>query len=299
MSPVNVPFFIVGAQRSGTTMLRLMLNRNSRLCVPFESVFIPAFFHRLEEFGDLSCHSNLERLLDGIADDPWVVKGNLMPDRNAVLARDAKDYPGLIDAIFAALAARQGKCRWGDKTPGYVIDIDILWTLFPGCRIIHLVRDGRDVALSLRNVSWGSRNILKTAADWRWKVMLGRKMGRMIPDNYLEVHYEDLVSDPVTSLQRICAFIGDTDFEPGMLHYHETAGSEMPASSLRWHASSISAPDTGKVQQWQQHLSVEDQVLFEEVAGDALALFGYKRVSYRPTLGTRWRRTRYALLGHA
>jgi hypothetical protein len=293
------PFFIVGAQRSGTTMLRLMLNQHSRLCVPFESVFIPTFYRRLTEFGYLGQTANMQRLLDEIAADPWVIKGKLIPDKSSVLGRSPRDYAELVDAIFTTLASSQGKTRWGDKTPTYVLDIDVLWDMFPGCRIVHLVRDGRDVAQSLRHLSWGSRNLLKTAADWRWKVMLGRKMGRMIPDNYLEIRYEDLVTNPEATLRVICDHLGGITFEREMLNYSDTAKDSMPEASLRWHLSSVSKPDKSKVLQWKERLSVNDQILFDEVAGDALELFGYERAAHKPNLGTKIRRARYALLGYA
>lgn len=293
------PFFVVGAQRSGTTMLRLMLNRHSRLCVPFESVFIPHFYRRLTEFDNLEQIANMQRLLDEIAADPWVIKGKLIPDKTGVLARMPHNYPELVDAIFSTLASSQGKTRWGDKTPTYVEDIDVLWDMFPGCRIVHLVRDGRDVAQSLRLLSWGSRNLLKTASDWRWKVMLGRKMGRMIPNNYLEIRYEDLVINSEATLRIICDHIGGVAFEPEMLNYFDTAKDSMPEASLRWHMSSVNQPDKSKVQQWKDRMSVNDQILFDEVAGDILDLFGYERITHKPNLGTKIRRARYALLGYA
>src|SRR5687767_5976471 len=84
--PNSVPFFVVGAQRSGTTMLRLMLNNHPRLAVPFESGFIPVFFKRLDAYGDLSKPGNAERLLEDIRRHPKVEKGGLVPDPTAVLA---------------------------------------------------------------------------------------------------------------------------------------------------------------------------------------------------------------------
>lgn len=293
-----VPFFVVGAQRSGTTMLRLMLNQHSRLSVPFESVFIPEFFRRLHEFGDLTQPANMSALLDAIGAHPFVVKGRLIPDPAAVLVRNPETYPQLIDAIFSELATSRGKVRWGDKTPSYVLDMEILWLLFPRCKFVHLIRDGRDVATSLRNVSWGSKDLVKLARDWSWKVTLGRKMGEMIPQNYLEVHYEQLVRSPESTLARICQFLGEP-FEEAMLRYPETAEMDMPAASLGWHGSSVSAPDEAKLQAWRHGMSQSDQIVFEQVAGATLEMFGYELRSLRPTIKSRIKLARYALLGHA
>lgn len=292
------PFFVVGSQRSGTTMLRLMLNQHSRFNVPFETAFIPDFHQRIGEFGDLANRDNIERLLDEIANTPFAVKGNLVPDRDAVLRRNPNSYKTLLEAIFGVLAEQRGKVRWGDKTPSYIEHMDVLWSVFPNCKFIHLIRDGRDVALSLRGISWGSQDMTKLARDWRWKVMLGRKMGAMIPQHYLEVHYETLVSQPVETLRRICDFLGEP-FEFGMLRYHESGAAEMPAASMQWHTSSVSAPDPRKVQSWRQKMTSTDRIVYEEIAGDALQMFGYELSQLKPTLGSRIQFARYALLGHA
>lgn len=289
------PFFIVGAQRSGTTMLRLMLNNHPALAVPFESVFIPEFYRRLGEYGDLREHGNVERLLGDICADRWVQRGGLVPDPGAVLARGVDSYPALVDAIFSEYARSRGKRRWGDKTPTYVTELDVLWELFPGCRFVHLVRDGRDVALSLSGISWGSSHIPRIAEEWRWKTTLAHKMGRMIPDHYLEVRYEDLVREPTAALRAICGFLGEP-YSDAMLDYHASGEQEMPQDSLQWHRSSVSAPDPSKLDAWKRRMSVPDQILFEEFAGSALDLFGYERLNRPATLGSRLRRMRYTLV---
>lgn len=290
----QTPFFIVGAQRSGTTMLRLMLNQHSALCIPFESVFIPAFYRRLDEYGDLASRSSIECLLDDIIADPWVQKGGLVPDRAAVLEQQPTDYAGLVDVIFRTYAHARSKSRWGDKTPGYVEEIDVINELFPECQVIHLIRDGRDVALSLSGLSWGSPNLIKNARDWRWKTILGRKMGGMIGSRYIEVFYEELVRDPKLVLGRICDCLS-VDYEDGMLTYPESARGEMPSRSLTWHGSSIAPPNRSKVDAWRSRMSMSDQIVFETVAGDALDLFGYERVRWKPTWSSRLRYARYAL----
>jgi hypothetical protein len=215
-----------------------------------------------------------------------------------VLQRGPQSYAQLVDSVFAALAAAQGKQRWGDKTPSYLLEMDTLWTLFPGCRFIHLVRDGRDVALSLQALSWGSRDLLRVAQDWRWKVTMGRKMGRMVPDHYLEIHFEDLVVSPRDTLQRVCEFIGER-FEEAMLDYSDTAADAMPAGSLVWHSSSVRPPDADKAGAWRTRMGRVDQALFDSVAGETLAMFGYPRSGARRSLATRLRFARYALIGRA
>jgi hypothetical protein len=270
------PFFVVGAQRSGTTMLRLMLNQHPHLCVPFESGFIPVFERRLGQYGDLRDPRNAARLVRDIAAYPKVSKGELLADPEAVLGQPITGYPDLVRAIFTVYAERKGKARWGDKTPAYVTELDVLWRLFPGCRILHLVRDGRDVALSVRRLSWGSRNLPHIAADWAGKVVLAHKIGGVLGDHYLALRYEDLVRDPEAALRVVCRFLGEP-YDPAMLRYERTAKQEMPADSLRWHRSSVRRPDPARAAEWRHAMSRADRIIFEQIAGEALELFGYPR----------------------
>ena len=277
-------------------MLRLMLNAHSRLSIPFESAFVPKFYRCADQYGDLAQHQNIARLLEDIRRERHVVRGELIPDAAAVLATGPKSYAGLVNAIFATHAATKSKPRWGDKTPGYGSDLDILWKLFPGSKVIHVVRDGRDVALSNRTLSWGIYSMPRVASAWRWETLLTRKLGHMIDAHYLEVRYEDLVQDPERELRRICTHIGER-YEPTMLEYHRSARDEMPRESLQWHGSSVLPPDKGKAFQWQRQLSRTDRIIFEDHAGDALEAFGYLREFLAPTIASRARMLMYAVLG--
>lgn len=292
----QLPFFVVGAQRSGTTMLRLMLNAHPRIAVPHESGFIPEFHARLRDYGDLSVRDNAARLLDDIARSRHAARGKLVFDSEAVLAAPIAGYADLIRSIFCVYAARRGKPRWGDKTPGYGTHLEVLWELFPGCTIVHIVRDGRDVALSNRGVSWGIRDLTKVARQWRWETVVTRKLGRMLGAHYLEVRYENLVQHAEAELRRICAHIGE-DYDASMLHYHETARDEVPAESLQWHASSIRPPDSDKIAMWRYGLTETDRIIFEEHAGDALAEFGYLCERRARTWRSRIRSIAYTIQG--
>ena len=293
--PAAEPFFVVGAQRSGTTMLRLMLNNHPCLAVPFESGFIPVFFRRLGEYGDLAQPANAARLLQDICRHPKVEKGRLVPDAGAVLSRRIATYRDLVDAIFSEYAQRKGKRRWGDKTPAYITELEILLQIFPSCRLIHMVRDGRDVALSLGGISWGSRHIPRVAEDWRWKTVVAHKIGAVLGERFLEVRFEDVITDPERELHRICDFLGET-FDPAVLQYAENAETEMPADSMQWHRTSTTPPDPEKVYEWKRRMPVADRILFEAVAGDALELFGYELERRGPTVGSRIKGLYYAVV---
>jgi hypothetical protein len=197
--------------------------------------------------------------------------------------------------VLRVYARSRGKPRFGVKTPSYASEIDSIHSILPRSRIIHIVRDGRDVAVSNRGVSWGSSHVVRVARDWRWQVLVGRKLGNMLGSQYLEIRYEDLVHSPERELARACEFL-DVPFDRSMLDYHETAAGEMPADSLRWHGASVSAPDQRKAGAWRHALSVADQLLFEEAAGDALDLFGYPRANAKAGLALPLKRAYYAVV---
>lgn len=290
------PFFIVGFPRSGTTLLRLMLNSHSRIAVPFESDFIPRYYRALDAYGDLGIARNMEHLLRDICDESFVRKGGLIPDPGQVLARNPRSYRELVCAVFDAFAASHGKIRWGDKDPDNLQEMDVLWNLFPRCKFIHIVRDGRDVALSMRTLDWGSRNLPRVAQRWANQVALARRIGNVLgADHYLEVHFERLVRNPEQELRRICKFLGE-EFEPGMLEYHRDSHRWIPSSSLQYHRTSAARPNPEKVELWRNRMDRADRVIFDQEAGSALDQFGYERSKERGRLTTSMRGAYYALV---
>ena len=287
------PIFVLGVQRSGTTMLRLMLNNHPNIAMPHETAFITQFTSRLQDYGDLQDRRNARRLLDDIAAHPFVVRGDLIPDKKAVFDQPITSYADLIDAIMSEYARFLGKPRWGDKTPGYTPEINILWNLFPDAKLIHLIRDGQGVAISQRRIGWCPNNLHLLADDWRWKTVICHKVGTTLgSDRYLELRYEDLVRDSEGTLRHVCRFIGEAYIET-MLRYHEDAMRVVPKESLQWHRNSVRAPDPNKVFAWKRELSPSDRVIYDEVAGDALELFGYERESMRGTVYTKMKKAYY------
>lgn len=289
------PFFVVGSQRSGTTMLRLMLNQHPNIAIPHESGFITVFYPKLAGYGNLAFRQNQEKLLDDICEYHLVKRGQHVPDRAAVLAHPIADFADLIDAIFSEYARSRGKARWGDKTPYYTTDMDVLWRLFPGCRFIHVIRDGRDVALSLRKLEWGSKSIPRLAADWRWKTVLAHKIGAVLGEHYLEIHYEDLVMDPEGKLREVCRFLGEA-YSPAMLEYPSTSERIVPRESLKWHRQSVRAPDPTKISEWKYKMSRSDAIIFEQIAGSALEQFGYETLKIPTSLGSKLMNLYYCLI---
>ena len=190
--------FVVGCSRSGTTLLRAMLDAHPALAVPPESHFALA--------------PNVRALRRALRRDPWfALWGIEAPDLHGLGCADA------VRAVFAAYAAARGKPRYADKTPHYVSHLPELAARFPEAQFVHVVRDGRDVALSLLEVPWGPDTLEDAARHWRRRVLEGRDAG-LPPDRYRELRYEALVADPERELRALAPWLG-LDYAGAMLAY--------------------------------------------------------------------------------
>lgn len=266
------PLVILGVRRSGTTLLRVMLDRNPEVAVPDESYFIPQLARRHRGVVDQAAFvDDLRRL-------PTIVEWELSPDAVAGRLRDGMTTGEAIAAVFEAYAAERGKERWGDKTPLYMQHLRLLERLFPEARFVHLVRDGRDAALSFLSVptgimteGWGHpRDAAGFACQWATEVRDARALGsRVGGDRCVEVRYEALVADPPGELERICAF-ANLAYDEGMLGY--VGRTE---SSRKEHQRRLDEPPRVGVRDWRTEMSAENRRAFEAVAGDLLAELGY------------------------
>jgi Sulfotransferase family len=163
------PVFVVGCPRSGTTLLRLMLDAHPDLSIPPESHFIPLVWRvrdRYETSGGFDGEKMARDVFRGIRFRDWSLPESEVLDELGRVA--PSDLAGSIACFFCAYAGRNGKERWGDKTPGYSMELPLLASLFPDARFVHLIRDGRDVALSLMEVPRPPRSTRAYSARGTW-----------------------------------------------------------------------------------------------------------------------------------
>jgi hypothetical protein len=281
--------FLVGVPRSGTTLLRLMLDAHPELAIPPETHFVPALIVAARE-GD----STPEGLVDLIEARPeWGDFGFEVDDlverfRAAGTARPR----AVLRAFYEAYAERHGKRRWGDKTPGHSAHMRRIARALPEAHFVHLLRDGRDVF----NSRTKRRDVdpAQVAVQWRRGIQRARRQSRSL-DHYLELRYEDLVAEPEPALRRICGFI-DLGYDPAMLRHHERAEErlaeiyrDLPAGDshgLRTaerrrdlHASASRPVDRDLVGAWRERMSAEQVAAFEREAGWLLGDLGYEEAA--------------------
>jgi hypothetical protein len=289
MTPGGPPVLVLGVRRSGTTLLRVMLDRHSQLAVPDESYFVPQLADRHLRRVDPDEFIDDLRRIDTVTE--WEVP------LDKVRARLTENMPigAAIATVYAVYAEERGKPRWGDKTPMYMQNLRLLDRLFPDALYVHLIRDGRDAALSflsmpkgLMTVTWMQpRSAAGFAAQWRAEVKAARRLGRRVGGKrYLEVRYEDLVADVESTLRRISTF-AHLAYEPAMADY---AGNV--DVSAKPHQQSLKQPPTAGLRDWRLQMSPDDLGAFDRVAGDVLDELGYE-TNERPDTAGRLRRSSY------
>jgi hypothetical protein len=276
---------IVGVGRSGTTLLRLMLDSHPEVAIPPETGFLPEVRARSAELDA----EGLAGLLVGARQWPdfHLNEGEL----RAALERLDPFSPAAGTRCFYRLYARRfGKPRWGDKTPVYARHMPAIQELLPEARFVHLIRDGRDVALSLRPLWFApGRDARTLGAYWREGVEAARRDAPRCR-HYLEVRFEELVAAPERVLARVCDFL-DLAWSPAMLAYPERAAARLgevedqrqPGGPLVTREQRLGQhphlgfpPRADRVGRWRREMSADEVADFAAVAGDLLAALGYE-----------------------
>ena len=284
-APDLPPFpFVVGCRRSGTTLLRAILGAHPQVAVPPESRFLMALVP------DGTRPFEPARLLDALYNHDYFARWQLR--RPAVEASFRDDPPGTyseaIRRLYGLWAGGQGKARYADKTPDHVLRVGTLTALFPDSRVVHVVRDGRDVAASFLELRWVD-SIERAALHWRHRVLRARQAAAVLPKSrYHEVRYEDLVSRPEPTLRALCAAI-DLPFDPAMLRHEKSAAAALRTEAHPHHNRYVTRPLRPGLRDWRRDVPVPAVERFEALAGDALAELGYELRSRasKPPLGTR------------
>jgi len=181
----------------------------------------------------------------------------------------------LVDTLYRMEIARSGKPRWGDKTPYYYVCWRQLMGLFPGSRLIHIIRDGRDVNLSLEKVGWHGPTAIDRARYWQQRVEMAHAAARELgPERNLIIRYEELVLNTSETIEQVCDFLGET-FELEMLDFFTDATLHICDIDGDVHQKVRRPPRPEDVARWRSEMSVERQKEFEAVAGSALRTMSY------------------------
>jgi hypothetical protein len=286
------PFpFLIGAPRSGTTLLRLMLDAHPHLAIPPETGFLSTLGKPRLRFD--ARRQFFMTITEFPRDAPNWIDFDLDAEAlfNELLKIEPFHLPEGIRTFYRMYAAKQGKPRYGDKTPGYCQYIRRIGKVLPEARWIHIIRDGRDVVLSLRRTWFSpSPDMTTLAAYWRKTVRRAMRDGRGSA-SYLEVRYENLIGDPQSVLEEICELI-QIDFDPIMLRYWErsparlmehrerrrTDGKLVVSREQRLNQQKLTMepPRADRIGIWKTEMSQTEQIAFRRGAGDLLEELRYE-----------------------
>lgn len=280
----NTPFFIFGCPRSGTSLLSKMLGAHPNLGIPGESHFYNNIYPAVMRHADLAHTATRARLvLEMLRTEHiqmWVPSPSVAETLSAVTQYD---FHGVVDALMTTWAKSQGKMRWGEKTPQHTLCWRRILPAFPRARVINVVRDGRDVALSYKRAFFGPKHVYPLAQRWEQYLRSAEEARAFLGEEaYLQVRYEDLLAHPEQELRRICSFL-EEDFNLSMLTYYESqSGRRREPRNAHNLCLPIISSNVGK---WRTEMSLRELRIFEALAGSTLERYGYTRALEHPRVG--------------
>jgi len=284
MKDMDRPIFIVGSARSGTTLLQRMMRSHSRISSPTgESHFFIPLYKNRESYGDLSNVENVKHILEEmrrinreyVEEDLKGIDFNTDTLAQQLVTEKKASIIEIISSLMEKNAIGDGKERWLEKTPYYVLNIKTILEMFPDAQFINIIRDGRDCALSMleRKKDLKIFNTYHAANLWKQYVETGQTAKKYLGnEHYFEIRYEDLINDPDKTLRGVCLFLNE-DFEQSMVDFEK---SKDPNSKTPMLGKSIQKENSEK---WRHRMSNRNIQLFESIAGDTLKHNNYPVLS--------------------
>jgi len=273
----RTPVFVLGSPRSGTTYLyHVLLSAGNFAVYRAES----QVFHLLEpRFGDLSIAANKRRLLHAWFNSRLFTATGLAREQlEKPVMEECRNGGDFLRIVMEEMARQQGVGRWAECTPDHILYLSRINQTIPNALVIHIIRDGRDAALSMEKQGWPrrlpwdrTRGRMAAGLYWEWIVKKGRKDGARLGSNYIEVRYEDLIAKPLEVLAQLSTFIDQK------LDYYEIQrvgiGSvNRPNTSFQRESGDGSFNPIGR---WKNLYSPEETAMFEGLVGKTLLDLGY------------------------
>ena len=292
--------FIVGCHRSGTNLLYDMLLSAGGFAI-YRGI-LPVYEGLIPHFGPFDNLKNRAKAVDAFFHSKSFRRSGLAiePLRTDLL-RDCRNGGAFIEIIMDAIARTQNVSRWAVYNPDNLPRIPKIKREIPNALFVHIIRDGRDIALSLSKMGgfkplpWdrSSRSLPATALYWEWMVRQGRAYGREFAGDYIEVHYEELASDPQSVLRQLGDFL-DHDLDYSRI---QSAGLGRLTESNSSFREDPKQKQTNPVNRWKERLSREQVAELEATVGDCLNEFGYPtslpEKDRRPGFSEHWMRMEY------
>jgi len=275
-----IPVQIIGTQRSGSNLLRLMLNQIQEVIALHPPHILKTFTPIIDYYGDLSIENNFRQLIQDVCE---FIKLNAVPWKNAVLDPDLifnqcedRSLLEVYRKIYEVNAMHKGKRVWVNKSMQNVYYIDFFEKngFFP--LLIHLVRDGRDVSLSFKRTIIGEKHIYHLARQWRNDQDISDYyVDKYGPGQAIRVKYEDLLVEPTNQMKRICAFL-NVPYTDKVFKFYTSDESLLTASSGEMWVNLVKPIIKNNFNKYKKGLDRWEIEIFEMIAGDLLEKYGYQ-----------------------
>lgn len=267
---MSEPLFILGCPRSGTTFLSQLIQFTD-YGEPVESHFITKYYPEFTNVHEEVDEKFLVGIVRKILSERAIMQWQLNIEAEEVVNQlPKKSYKAVIDYLFSLRFSRLGCDLWSDKTPHYILNFETIYDLYPNAKYVFIIRDGRDVALSLLKMSWGPNNIYYCAKLWEECNRWSQRLQSLKDENRLFfVQYEDLLDNIEDRAKKLYEFVG--------VNYPTEEVDKI-----------ISGVKSGNYNKWKTSMTKRQIRVFESIAGQTLGKFGYELSSEQKPVPVFW-----------
>lgn len=269
------PIFVVGSPRSGTSLLSRILDSHPNIGIPFESHIYPRLYSWRKCYGDMSETKNKERLVRDILSLETLKSWDKVPKKQEIVENfEGESFHDAFRATIESWLAGKQKNRWGEKTPHNIFFWESIIEGIPDSKFIHIIRDGRDVALSWKKVRFGPEHFYPISELWKEYIEEVEKLKYRVGTKKVhEVKYEKILTNPKKEIGDICSFLGEK-FSPKMMSFYNKTDSYPTDKRNEENLSRPLLRDN--MNKWKSQASSRNLRIFEAVAGRTLERYGYE-----------------------
>lgn len=278
-----MPIFMIGTQRSGSNLLRLMLNQLQDIAAPHPPHILQRMMPLIPGYGDLAKDSVFATLVDDVCrlvelnPVPW--EGVTLNRKNVVARCQDHSLVAVFGAVYDIAAEVQNARAWCCKSLANIYYIPEIERYFgEKAKYIYLYRDGRDVAVSFRKAVVGEKHFYHIAKEWTEAQDIALNLRRKVaPDRFFSLSYEELIGQTEKTIRSLCRFLG-VEYKDSMLDFHRSEEAKRTASSSELWGNVVNPIMTSNSRKFLKEATESDISIFESVAGNVLDQLGYKRV---------------------
>jgi len=280
----NTPLFILGNPRSGTSLFRIILNAHPNIVIPPESGFVQWWYPKYKDWSIVDCTSvKIAEYITDLLSSKKIESFGIDADalENYIVKSQPQTYAALSACVYFFYGNKKEVKVWGDKNNYYIRHIALLKEIYPKAKFVHLVRDGRDVACSYKELSENlekdalyrpklSSEIKTIAEEWQTN---NKKIANQIKDHeHITIRYEDVVLNFDETIKSVLAFL-KLPWSSLVSHYYEL--NDESAITLKWKEKTLKPLDKNVVGRFIKDLTNEEITAFDEIASDCLRKFRY------------------------